>query len=169
MDPEPSGVPGLADDTEWDPADLYRYKTTQREAYDQAARRSSEGNFPGQGTALKCIDDSRLENALPNAQIFDALLHWPSPDNPTSSPAQDLITELTTSNIAIHAPSQTHVAQWVTPRFHPYKAPFLRGVMRTYLTSRGELREEDITVEQFGRMAREGRTVVGMNGLRRVC
>jgi hypothetical protein len=104
------------------------------------------------------------ETAYPNAQIFDTLLHWPTITS--SSPTDNLITELTTSNIAIYSPSAIHNAQWITPRFHPDGPPFLRGVMRTYLLSRDEIREEDITVEQFERLVRDGRRVVGMNGLR---
>jgi hypothetical protein len=38
--------------------------------------------------------------------------------------------------------------------------------MRTYLIARGEVREADITVEEFEAMVKEGRRVVGMNGLR---
>jgi hypothetical protein len=38
--------------------------------------------------------------------------------------------------------------------------------MRTYLLSRGELREEDITMERFKQLVAEGRRVVGINGLR---
>jgi branched-subunit amino acid aminotransferase/4-amino-4-deoxychorismate lyase len=97
--------------------------------------------------------------------IFDTVLHWLRPTDQEGS-TEELITELTTSNIAIQSPSPDHHAQWITPRYHSESAPFLRGVMRTYLLFRGELREEDITVQRFKQLVAEGRRVVGINGLR---
>ncbi|GHJ87293.1 hypothetical protein NliqN6_3695 [Naganishia liquefaciens] len=128
-----------------DPADLYRYKTTERRGYEDAARR---------GKAVST-----------ETQIFDTLLHWPR-EMAREDSTRNRITELTTSNIAIHCPSSAHHAQWITPRYHADGAPFLRGVMRAHLLSLDALREEDITVERFMQLVQEGRAVVGLNGLR---
>lgn len=129
--------------------------------------------------------------------IFDTLLHFPrgtssagassSPSCTTGTPnsngsnerdgEEEWITELTTSNIAIHCPSTEHDAQWITPRLNPTDSneslsssdntPFLRGVMRAHLLSLLKIRETDISVKEFRRLVREeGRSVVGINGLR---
>lgn len=40
------------------------------------------------------------------------------------------------------------------------------GVMRQYLLAEGVIREEDLTVDDWEEAKREGRRVIGFNGLR---
>ncbi len=103
--------------------------------------------------------------APPKAHLnaFDVLIHWPSAEGDGQD--SDLVTESCTSNIAIHDPQPGHRAEWVTPRHSP-ATPFLRGVMRQELIERGQLREEDVTVRRLQEAVRQGKLVVGMNGLR---
>lgn len=89
----------------------------------------------------------------------------------TSSPrpeillhANGLLLETATSNLAIQTPE----GEWLTPRLDPRRAPFLDGVMRRYLLQEGVIREADLTVHDYERASREGRRVIGFNGLRYV-
>jgi branched-subunit amino acid aminotransferase/4-amino-4-deoxychorismate lyase len=75
--------------------------------------------------------------------------------------------ETVTSNIAIHMPtSNPDEPEWVTPRLETHSRPFLHGVMRRYLLERGIVREDDITVANWEEARRDGRRVIGFNGLR---
>jgi branched-subunit amino acid aminotransferase/4-amino-4-deoxychorismate lyase len=73
--------------------------------------------------------------------------------------------ETVTSNIAIYSPREGQ-PDWATPRLHPKERPFLDGVMRQYLLAEGVIREEDLTVDDWEKAKREGRRVIGFNGLR---
>lgn len=75
--------------------------------------------------------------------------------------------ESVTSNIAIHSPaSDGKGPQWVTPLLHGDDVPFLDGVMRKYLLSKGVIREGELTVDDWGNCKKEGGRVIGFNGLR---
>ncbi|KAJ9100631.1 hypothetical protein QFC21_003675 [Naganishia friedmannii] len=175
------------------PGDMYRFKTTHRHAYDAAAERGRtrhpNSDPPVFDTLLHFRHTTRTSLAPArasssrttvdsNINIHDSCADHIYKDDDDDAD-DDLITELTTSNIAIYSPSSLHAAQWITPRLAPRPsssddsndagAPFLRGVTRTYLLALDKIREADITVREFRRLVREeGRAVVGMNGLRGV-
>jgi branched-subunit amino acid aminotransferase/4-amino-4-deoxychorismate lyase len=70
--------------------------------------------------------------------------------------------ETATSNIAI----QTETGEWITPRLDRTKTPFLDGVMRRYLLDQGSIKEGELGIEGYEKAQREGRRVIGFNGLR---
>lgn len=70
--------------------------------------------------------------------------------------------ETATSNIAI----QNADGGWLTPRLDRVNAPFLDGVMRRYLLDQGVVQEAELTIDDLHRAKREGRRVIGFNGLR---
>jgi branched-subunit amino acid aminotransferase/4-amino-4-deoxychorismate lyase len=70
--------------------------------------------------------------------------------------------ETATSNIAI----QAETGEWITPILDREKTPFLDGVMRRYLLVQGSIREGELSVEDYEKAKREGRRIVGFNGLR---
>lgn len=98
---------------------------------------------------------------------FDSLLYF-GKDNTKDDDGDGIITELTTSNIAIFLKDDDDddgKGTWITPSFSP-DHPFLRGVMRQELLDRGWIHERTISVREWKRWAREGRPMVGLNGLR---
>ena len=75
--------------------------------------------------------------------------------------------ETVTSNIAIHKPgTNPGDPEWITPRLHVRDKPFLHGVMKRYLLDKGILQEGEVTVAAWAEAKREGRRVIGFNGLR---
>ncbi len=77
------------------------------------------------------------------------------------------ILETTTSNIALHIPpSDSSEPEWVTPYLDRQQLPFLNGVMRQRLLEDGVIREGEVTVDDWETVKREGRRVIGFNGLR---
>jgi branched-subunit amino acid aminotransferase/4-amino-4-deoxychorismate lyase len=70
--------------------------------------------------------------------------------------------ETATSNIAI----QAETGEWITPKLDRGKTPFLDGVMRRYLLDQGSIKEGELSVEDYEKSKREGRRIVGFNGLR---
>ena len=70
--------------------------------------------------------------------------------------------ETATSNIAI----KTETGEWITPRLDRTKTPFLDGVMRRYLLDQGLIKEDELGIEDYERARKEGRRVIGFNGLR---
>lgn len=102
------------------------------------------------------------------ATPFDTILHWSNPSSP-NDPNENLISELSFSNIAFHVPDLADPSQpeWITPAEED-ATPFLPGVMRRYLLGRGVLREGRVTVRQYRQWVKEGKQIVGMNGLRSV-
>jgi len=72
------------------------------------------------------------------------------------------ILETATSNIAI----QTQEGTWITPILDREKTPFLAGVMRGYLLDKGEITEGEVSVQDILEARKDGRRVIGFNGLR---
>jgi branched-subunit amino acid aminotransferase/4-amino-4-deoxychorismate lyase len=70
--------------------------------------------------------------------------------------------ETATSNIAI----QTERGGWITPKLDRGETPFLDGVMRRYLLDRGLIKEGELGIEDYEKAKRDGRRVIGFNGLR---
>jgi branched-subunit amino acid aminotransferase/4-amino-4-deoxychorismate lyase len=70
--------------------------------------------------------------------------------------------ETATSNIAI----QAGTGKWITPKLDREKTPFLDGVMRRYLLDQGSIQEGELRIEDLVHAKREGRRVIGFNGLR---
>lgn len=79
----------------------------------------------------------------------------------------DLISETSFANLAIHLPLADGGPEWLTPEENA-TSPFLPGVMRGHLLEQGILRTGRITVRDFRKWVAEGRRVIGMNGLRYV-
>jgi branched-subunit amino acid aminotransferase/4-amino-4-deoxychorismate lyase len=76
------------------------------------------------------------------------------------------ILETATSNIAFHAPTSCPgEPQWITPSLTAEK-PFLNGVMRQYLLEKGIVRDENVSIERWEQVKRDGTRVIGFNGLR---
>ncbi|KAL7424079.1 hypothetical protein Q5752_001664 [Cryptotrichosporon argae] len=73
--------------------------------------------------------------------------------------------ETNTSNVALELPGLDGAMVWLTPALRP-GAPFLNGVFRRHLLAAGQVVEAELTVDDFARAKREGRRVVGFNGLR---
>jgi branched-subunit amino acid aminotransferase/4-amino-4-deoxychorismate lyase len=94
---------------------------------------------------------------------FDTILHWRDPAS--QSPDDDLISETSFANIAVHVPISGGRAEWLTPEKNA-ASPFLPGVMRKYLMDQGMLREGRMTVRDLRKWVAEGRRVIGMNALR---
>jgi branched-subunit amino acid aminotransferase/4-amino-4-deoxychorismate lyase len=69
--------------------------------------------------------------------------------------------ETATSNIAIQTSDG-----WITPRLNRETSPFLNGVMRRYLLDQGVISDGDLTVEDLEQAKKDGRRVIGFNGLR---
>ncbi|RXK38603.1 TIGR00730 family protein [Tremella mesenterica] len=78
---------------------------------------------------------------------------------------KSVLLETNTSNIAIYLPVPG-MPDWATPRLDRKTAPFLDGVMRRYLLEKGIVREVDLTVDDWEAAQRDGRRVIGFNGLR---
>jgi len=72
--------------------------------------------------------------------------------------------ETATSNIAI----QSKTGEWITPILNREKTPFLDGVMRRYLLEQGVIRQGELTLRDYEEAKRDGRRVIGFNGLRLV-
>lgn len=54
----------------------------------------------------------------------------------------------------------------MTPYLDRQQLPFLNGVMRQRLLEDGVIREGEVTVDDWETVKREGRRVIGFNGLR---
>ena len=110
---------------------------------------------------------------LPNTELaaeeadiaipFDTILHWRQPDS--TAVEDDVISETSFANLAIHVPLAEGGPEWLTPE-ESETSPFLAGVMRKQLLEEKVLRTGRITVRQFRQWVSEGRRVIGMNGLR---
>jgi len=72
------------------------------------------------------------------------------------------ILETATSNIAI----QSQTGEWITPILNREKTPFLEGVMRRYLLEHGVIGQGELTLRDFEEAKRDGRRIIGFNGLR---
>jgi branched-subunit amino acid aminotransferase/4-amino-4-deoxychorismate lyase len=70
--------------------------------------------------------------------------------------------ETATSNIAI----QTERGEWITAKLDRGETPFLDGVMRRYLLDQGLVKEGELDIEDYEKAKRDGRRVIGFNGLR---
>jgi branched-subunit amino acid aminotransferase/4-amino-4-deoxychorismate lyase len=70
--------------------------------------------------------------------------------------------ETATSNIAI----QAETGEWITPRLDRKGTPFLDGVMRRSLLDQGLIKEGDLGIGDYEKARRDGRRVIGFNGLR---
>jgi branched-subunit amino acid aminotransferase/4-amino-4-deoxychorismate lyase len=134
-----------------DEIDLRLYKTTSRIVYDAATARASQSHF----VILSPIPSARYAkvadgaaNILPGAEV---LLH-----------SNGKLLETATSNIAIQSPS----GEWTTPILDCRKSPFLDGVMRRYLLDEGIISEGELGVGDLKAAKRDGRRVIGFNGLR---
>jgi branched-subunit amino acid aminotransferase/4-amino-4-deoxychorismate lyase len=101
--------------------------------------------------------------SLGKPQPFDTILHWT--DLRANSMEEDLVTETSFANIAIHVPDGPAGPEWITPE-ECALAPFLPGLMREELLKSGILREGVVRVRDLRRWAKEGRRMIGMNGLR---
>jgi hypothetical protein len=138
--------------------DLLNYKTTQRLVYQDASDRASQSDRSRtMYDHLPLLVPEALARQHKQPPPFDVLLHRLDGCN-------HLITELGTSNIAIHDP-HPGLPDWITPG-HRTDFPFLCGVMRQELLHKGVLRTGDISVKQLKAWVKEGRVVVGMNALR---
>jgi hypothetical protein len=112
------------------------------------------------------VHSRRVEDLARQAGIaipFDTIMHWQQPGS--TARENDLVSETSFANIAVHVPLGDGSPEWLTPE-ESDTVPFLSGVMRRHLLERGVLRTGRITVRDFGRWVAEGRRVIGMNGLR---
>jgi hypothetical protein len=127
--------------------DLRLYKTTNRSIYDQATARASE-SLSDCGRSMELSEAYLQGKITPGAEV---LLH-----------TKAHLLETSTSNIAIQSPT----GEWITPTLNERTSPFLDGVMRRCLLHEGIIREGEVTVSDFEEAKKEGRRVIGFNGLR---
>lgn len=127
--------------------DLRLYKTTNRAIYDEATARTRKCPACHEHNEMT-ITEGVLAETNPKPEI---LLH-----------SNGYLLETATSNIAI----QSHSGEWVTPRLDRGNIPFLDGVMRRYLIEQEVIRESDLTAGDYEQAKKEGRRVIGFNGLR---
>jgi len=121
------------------------YKTTDRRIYDEATARVCKPflfSYAGEDEADDVAD-------IPSHP--EVLLH-----------SSTHLLETATSNIAI----QTKTGEWITPTLDREQTPFLNGVMRRYLLDKGVTREGKLTLREIEEAKRDGRRVIGFNGLR---
>ena len=91
----------------------------------------------------------------------------PSPNPEVLLHTTTHILETSTSNVALLLPSShSRSPEWVTPRLARETVPFLDGVMRQHLLETGIIHEKELTLDDWSQVVREGRRVIGFNGLR---
>lgn len=129
--------------------DLRLYKTTNRAIYDEATARTRKSKILTRYTLrYRLLMTMCVAKTNPRPEI---LIH-----------SNDYLLETATSNIAIQSSS----GEWLTPHLDRRKRPFLDGVMRRYLIERGVVKEAELTVGDYKQAKRDGRRVIGCNGLR---